>query len=174
MVSSRSIRAFFDTDALTSSFQTQGTRWFPIFAGAVVGLTAALLWSAQGSIMMSYPAEKDKGKAFGIFWAIFQFGSFIGSVIALAINLKDGSLGSVSNSTYTVSSLKLLCTTNGPKLRWRRHLSSLCSSASHPPFWSYHQTESFAPMEQSSNSKRPRKSVKSLVGWFDFSRIGAH
>lgn len=50
--------------------------------------------------MMSYPLEKDKGKAFGIFWAIFQFGSFIGSVIALAINIRSGSLGAVSTSTY--------------------------------------------------------------------------
>lgn len=58
--------------------------------------------------MMSYPLEKDKGKAFGIFWAIFQFGSFIGSVIALAINIKDGSLGAVSNSTYTVGPASLL------------------------------------------------------------------
>jgi hypothetical protein len=61
------------------SFQTQGARWFVIFAGGVLGVSAALLWSAQGSIMMSYPLEKDKGKAFGVFWAIFQFGSFIGS-----------------------------------------------------------------------------------------------
>jgi len=36
-------------------FQTQGTRWFLIFAGGVLGVSAALLWSAQGSIMMSYP-----------------------------------------------------------------------------------------------------------------------
>ncbi|PSR74345.1 hypothetical protein PHLCEN_2v9924, partial [Hermanssonia centrifuga] len=68
--------------------QTQGTRWFLVFAGAMLGITAALLWSAQGSIMMSYPLEKDKGKAFAVFWAIFQFGSFIGSVIALAINIR--------------------------------------------------------------------------------------
>jgi len=43
------------------------------FAGGVLGVSAALLWSAQGSIMMSYPLEKDKGKAFAVFWAIFQF-----------------------------------------------------------------------------------------------------
>ncbi|KAF7797705.1 hypothetical protein EIP86_011057 [Pleurotus ostreatoroseus] len=49
---------------------------------------------------MSYPLEKDKGKAFGIFWAIYSFGSFIGSIIALAINIEDGSLGAVSTSTY--------------------------------------------------------------------------
>ncbi|GBE89260.1 MFS general substrate transporter [Sparassis latifolia] len=80
--------------------QTQGTAWFLIFAGALLGISAALLWSAQGSIMMSYPLEKDKGKAFGIFWAIFQFGSFIGAVIALAINIRSGKLSAVSTSTY--------------------------------------------------------------------------
>lgn len=82
------------------SHQTQGTDWFLIFAGGILGICAALLWSAQGSIMMSYPLEKDKGKAFGIFWAIFQFGSFIGAVIALAINIRSGGLGAVSTSTY--------------------------------------------------------------------------
>ncbi|KAF9506195.1 hypothetical protein BS47DRAFT_1321920 [Hydnum rufescens UP504] len=81
-------------------YQTQNTRWFLILAGGILGACAALLWSAQGSIMMSYPLEKDKGKAFGIFWAIFQFGSFIGSVIALAINIRSGKLSAVSTATY--------------------------------------------------------------------------
>ncbi|KAI0826328.1 MFS general substrate transporter [Irpex lacteus] len=81
-------------------FDKQGTQWFVIFAGAILGITAALLWSAQGAIMMSYPLEKDKGKAFGIFWAIFQLGSFIGAVIALAINIHSGSLNAVSTATY--------------------------------------------------------------------------
>lgn len=85
------------------SFQTQGTRWFLIFAGGVLGVSAALLWSAQGSIMMSYPLEKDKGKAFAVFWAIFQFGSLIGSLIALAINIRSGKLSAVSTATYLVS-----------------------------------------------------------------------
>ena len=40
------------------------------------------------------------GKAFGIFWAFFSFGSFIGSVIALAINIRSVSLSSVSTGTY--------------------------------------------------------------------------
>ena len=85
------------------SYQTQHASWFLIFAGAILGITAALLWSAQGSIMMSYPLEKDKGKAFAVFWAIFQFGSFIGSLIALAINIQSGGLSAVSTSTYIVS-----------------------------------------------------------------------
>ena len=53
--------------------------------------------------MMSYPLEKDKGKAFGVFWALFQFGVFIGAVIALAINMESGNLSAVSTSTYIVS-----------------------------------------------------------------------
>ncbi|OJT02758.1 UNC93-like protein [Trametes pubescens] len=81
-------------------YQTQGTGWFVILAGAILGVSAALLWSAQGAIMMSYPLEKDKGKAFAIFWAIFQLGAFIGSIIALAINIESGGLSAVSTSTY--------------------------------------------------------------------------
>ena len=55
--------------------------------------------------MMSYPLEKDKGKAFGVFWAIFQFGSLIGSLIALGINIHSGKLSSVSTATYLVISI---------------------------------------------------------------------
>ena len=94
--------------ARVTSFQTQGTRWFVIFAGGVLGVSAALLWSAQGAIMMSYPLEKHKGKAFGVFWAIFQFGSFIGSIIALAINIRSGKLSAVSTATYLVNAF-LFC-----------------------------------------------------------------
>ncbi|KAF8318018.1 MFS general substrate transporter [Clavulina sp. PMI_390] len=80
--------------------QTQNNSWFLVLSGAILGITAALLWSAQGAIMMAYPLEKDKGKAFGIFWAIFQLGSFVGAVIALAINIRSGGLSAVATSTY--------------------------------------------------------------------------
>jgi len=90
-------------------FQTQGTRWFLIFAGAILGFTAALLWSAQGAIMMSYPLEKDKGKSFGIFWALFQFGAFIGSIIALAINIRSGKLSALATSTYIAFLVIIFC-----------------------------------------------------------------
>ena len=53
--------------------------------------------------MMSYPLEKDKGKSFSIFWAIFQLGALIGDVISLAINIEDGGLSAVATSTYIVS-----------------------------------------------------------------------
>jgi hypothetical protein len=35
-------------------------------------IAAALLWAAQGSIMMAYPLEKDKGRSFALFWCLFQ------------------------------------------------------------------------------------------------------
>lgn len=63
--------------------QTTGNRWFLILAGGILGITAALFWAAQGSIMMSYPMEKDKGRSFTAFWVIFQLGSLMGAGITL-------------------------------------------------------------------------------------------
>ncbi|GAA5815303.1 hypothetical protein MFLAVUS_008809 [Mucor flavus] len=73
---------------------------FVIAAGAILGCLAALFWSAQGAIMMSYPEEKNKGKFVAIFWALFNFGGILGSVIALGLNLENQA-GGVSTGTYT-------------------------------------------------------------------------
>jgi len=80
-------------------FQVNGTQWFLILAGGILGFTAALLWSAQGSVMMSYPLEKDKGRSFSVFWSIFQLGTFMGSAIALGIEAHSD-LPSVSTGVY--------------------------------------------------------------------------
>lgn len=64
--------------------------WFIIFAGAILGVCAGLLWTAQGSLMLAYPTgnydlhpaphlntltrwalEENKGKYIAIFWGIF-------------------------------------------------------------------------------------------------------
>lgn len=81
------------------AFQVHGTRWFLILAGGILGITAALLWSAQGSIMMAYPLEKDKGRSFTLFWAIFQMGTIVGSAIALGIEA-NSTLPGVSTGVY--------------------------------------------------------------------------
>ncbi|CAE6526244.1 unnamed protein product [Rhizoctonia solani] len=39
--------------------------WFIIFAGAILGFCAALLWTAQGSLMLAYPTESNKGASVG-------------------------------------------------------------------------------------------------------------
>jgi MFS family permease len=54
---------------------------FNIFAGALLGVCAGLLWTAQGTIMISYPHEDQKGRYFAWFWAIFNMGAVIGSLV---------------------------------------------------------------------------------------------
>lgn len=74
---------------------------FVIFAGAWLGVTAACLWAAQGSIIMSYPTEATKGRFFGIFWTIFNVGAVIGSIVPLAYNI-DSKGSAVNDKTYIV------------------------------------------------------------------------
>ncbi|TBU52750.1 hypothetical protein BD310DRAFT_939506 [Dichomitus squalens] len=47
------------TQLLAVSYQSQGAGWCPIIAGAFLGISTGLLWSAQGAIMMTCPLEKD-------------------------------------------------------------------------------------------------------------------
>lgn len=82
-------------------FQETGNRWFLILSGAILGVTAALFWAAQGSIMMSYPMEKDKGRSFTVFWILFQMGSLVGSAVALGIQFNSEMPG-VSTTLYIV------------------------------------------------------------------------
>jgi MFS family permease len=69
-----------------SHYQNKG---FTIFAGALLGVCAGLLWTAQGAIMMSYPPENSKGQYISWFWMIFNLGAVIGSLVS---RIKDSSL----------------------------------------------------------------------------------
>ena len=55
---------------------------FVVTAGAILGVFAAFLWTAQGCLMMAYPTEAQKGAFIGIFWAIFNLGGVVGSAVA--------------------------------------------------------------------------------------------
>ena len=72
---------------------------FNIFAGALLGVCAGLLWAAHGAIMMSYPREVDKGKYISWFWMIFNLGAVLGSLIPLGQNINNTG-GTVSDGTY--------------------------------------------------------------------------
>lgn len=72
---------------------------FVIFAGAYLGVCAACLWAAQGSILLSYPVEAKKGRAIMVFWVIFNLGAVIGSCIPLANNIANKG-SSVNDGTY--------------------------------------------------------------------------
>ncbi|THU79894.1 MFS general substrate transporter [Dendrothele bispora CBS 962.96] len=70
---------------------------FVIGAGAVLGICAGLLWTAQGSIMLSYPTEAEKGRYIAIFWAIFNLGGVVGAAVSLGQNIHSTVIG---NGTY--------------------------------------------------------------------------
>ncbi|KAG1474192.1 hypothetical protein G6F56_000495 [Rhizopus delemar] len=72
---------------------------FTIATGAILGIGAGFLWTAQAGIMMSYPDEQDKGKAFSIFWMIFNLGSTVGAAIPLGNNFNTSG-SSISTGTY--------------------------------------------------------------------------
>ncbi|KAI1812018.1 MFS general substrate transporter [Poronia punctata] len=72
---------------------------FVIFAGALLGFCAGLLWTAQGAIMMAYPLERAKGRYISTFWVIFNAGGVIGAIIVLVQNLHNTS-GTVNDGTY--------------------------------------------------------------------------
>lgn len=57
---------------------------FNLFAGTWLGICAGLLWTAQGTIMISYPNENQKGRYFAWFWGIFNMGAVIGSLVCFA------------------------------------------------------------------------------------------
>ncbi|KAF7729528.1 hypothetical protein EC973_004202 [Apophysomyces ossiformis] len=56
---------------------------FTIICGAILGIGAGCLWTAEAGIMMSYPSETEKGRAFSIFWIVFNLGAMMGAAIPL-------------------------------------------------------------------------------------------
>ncbi|KAF8244935.1 MFS general substrate transporter [Wilcoxina mikolae CBS 423.85] len=62
---------------------------FVIFAGVLLGVCAAFIWCAHGTIMMSYPTEQEKGRYIGLFWSIFNFGAVLGSLVPI-VPVNDG------------------------------------------------------------------------------------
>ncbi|KAF8639403.1 hypothetical protein AX17_001528 [Amanita inopinata Kibby_2008] len=74
-------------------------RGFVIAAGAILGICAGLLWTAQGSLMMAYPTEAQKGRYISIFWSIFNLGGVVGAAVALGQNVHSKA-NQVNNGTY--------------------------------------------------------------------------
>lgn len=72
---------------------------FVIAAGAILGICAGLLWTAQGSLMLSYPTESQKGQFISIFWSIFNLGGVVGAAVSLGINFESTGTH-VGNTTY--------------------------------------------------------------------------
>jgi hypothetical protein len=80
---------------------TQFAQGLAVASGAVLGIGAAIMWTAQGTVMMSYPSEENKGKYIAIFWTIFNAGPVLGNILTTAINWDNPST-SVSTVTYLI------------------------------------------------------------------------
>lgn len=59
---------------------------YVVVSGAILGACAGLVWTAQGSLMMAYPTEAEKGTFIGYFWGIFNLGGVVGSAVAFGSN----------------------------------------------------------------------------------------
>jgi MFS family permease len=81
------------------SYNHNGNTGFVIFAGAFLGVCAGLLWTAQGTIMVSYPPEAEKGRYISWFWMIFNMGGVVGALVLLGQNAHQ-TAGPVTDGTY--------------------------------------------------------------------------
>ncbi|KAH7097911.1 MFS general substrate transporter [Auriculariales sp. MPI-PUGE-AT-0066] len=73
---------------------------FTIAAGAILGICAGLLWTAQGVLMLAYSTEATKGRYIAVFWAIFNLGAVIGAIVPLSQQINQVADTSVKNQTY--------------------------------------------------------------------------
>jgi MFS family permease len=88
---------------------------FVVGAGAILGICAGLLWTAQGSLMLAYPTEIQKGRFISIFWAIFNLGGVVGASVSLGTNFHSKA-NAVGNGTYIGFLVLTLCGTILPLL----------------------------------------------------------
>ena len=81
------------------SYNINQNQGFVIAAGAILGICASLLWTAQGALMLAYPTENQKGRFISVFWVIFNLGAVLGSAIQLGLTY-NSTANAVSNGTY--------------------------------------------------------------------------
>ncbi|SNX87423.1 related to DUF895 domain membrane protein [Melanopsichium pennsylvanicum] len=81
------------------SYNINANQGFVIAAGAILGVCASLLWTAQGALMLAYPTESQKGRFISVFWVIFNLGAVLGAAIELGLTY-NSTANTVSNGTY--------------------------------------------------------------------------
>ncbi|KAF2165583.1 hypothetical protein M409DRAFT_36848 [Zasmidium cellare ATCC 36951] len=82
-------------------FDVYGHLWFPVFAGAYLGLSAGCLWTTAMFAATAYPEERDKGSWRSIQWTLNISGSAIGAAVALGISWNSTREG-VPHSVYII------------------------------------------------------------------------
>ncbi|KAF4711870.1 DUF895 domain membrane protein [Perkinsus olseni] len=71
-----------------------------VLAGALLGVGAALLWTAQGAVMMAYAAPEERGGYIVEFWLIFNMGGFLGGLLQFIINYSGRETSGSNDWTY--------------------------------------------------------------------------
>ncbi|EXJ88510.1 hypothetical protein A1O1_05440 [Capronia coronata CBS 617.96] len=82
-------------------FDEYGHLWFPVFAGAYLGLTAGCLWTTAAYTSNAYAEEKQKGSWRAIQWTMNVSGAATGACVALGVSWNSNSL-SVPHAVYIV------------------------------------------------------------------------
>ncbi|KAJ9628319.1 hypothetical protein H2204_009294 [Knufia peltigerae] len=90
-------------------FDREGHQWFPLFAGAMLGISAGFLWTACGFIQLAYAEEQEKAMYITIQWAMTAFGGTVGSLIAFGINFQGTDASGVSTPVYAVFVVIMCC-----------------------------------------------------------------
>jgi MFS family permease len=70
--------------------------WGVVAGGGVNGVGAALLWTAQGRLMLQYSDGKDAGRIFALFWSIFNASAVFGGLLTFAYFSSNSSDGNVA------------------------------------------------------------------------------
>ncbi|TMW66358.1 hypothetical protein Poli38472_004123 [Pythium oligandrum] len=67
-----------------------------------LGISAGLLWTAQGQMIMSYATNENQGRYLSVFWIIFNLGATSGGLLTFLLNYNVGndSTRHVSNATF--------------------------------------------------------------------------
>jgi len=73
-----------------------------LVASAILGICAALTWTAQGALIMAYPTPETKGSYFSYFWILFNAGGVCNSFFIFVSNLGAGDTPSASTTTFWV------------------------------------------------------------------------
>ena len=60
---------------------TDKYNWLVIVGGCILGIGAALLWTAQGRLILQYSDGSDGGTLFSIFWALFNMSALVGGLL---------------------------------------------------------------------------------------------
>lgn len=71
-------------------------------AAAAVGLGAALLWTGNGTMLLSYPTAENQASYISTFWVLFNLGAVVGGIQTFVTNLHDTADGDAAAATFWV------------------------------------------------------------------------